>query len=518
MKLSLVPIALLLVILTAVPAIGSAQMIGGDVGYYSITSDPSGADVRFDGQYKGTSPVIVEVYTTATPGHTVSVSMTGYQTATRSLAGNPPEGGTVDVNIDLVMIPVTLPVTLPGSTIGYFRISSVPSGADVVFDGNSFGTTPVTVEVHTTATPRHTLELNLPGYQPYSQPINENPPADTTVPITAYLTPMPSGGSIYVSSSPSGATAVLDGYESRQTPASFGGVSPGSHTITFSYPGYQQYTRYVTVTAGQTTNVYASLIPSQNTGTLRATSVPGGAGIYVDEAYRGETPITIGNIVQGSHNVRLRLAGYQDYVTTVVINPGQTTTINPSLQPTVNPKTGYILVGSTPAGASIYLDGVYQGTTSSGTQYDITGVSPGTHTMLLRLSGYQDFTTTVSVAAGQIVTVNPALTPSSQPGGTGGIQVSSSPSGAETYLDNLFQGYSPVSLQNVAAGSHTVTLKLGGYTDWQTTTQVTAGQITQLSATFTPVQTTAPTKSGNIPLAGIGALACLFLIAWRKNR
>jgi hypothetical protein len=493
-------------------------MIGGDVGYYSIVSNPSGADVHFDGQYSGTSPVTVEVYTTGTPGHTVSVSMTGFQTATRSLAGNPPAGGTVGVNINLVPIPVTLPVTLPGSQIGYFRISSVPSGANVVFDGNSFGTTPVTVEVHTTGTPRHTLEVTLPGYQPYSQSINENPPADTTVQITAYLTPMPSGGSVYVSSSPSGATAILDGGESRQTPASFGGVSPGSHTITVSYPGYQQYTSDVTVTAGQTTNVYASLVPSQNAGTLRATSTPGGAGIYVDEAYRGETPITIGNIVQGSHNVRLRLAGFQDYVTTVVINPGQTTTINPTLQPIVNPKTGYVLVGSTPAGASIYLDGGYQGTTSSGTQYDITGVSPGTHTVLLRLSGYQDYTTTVTVAAGQIVTVSPTLTPSSQPAGAGGIQVSSSPTGAETYLDNLFQGYTPVSLQNVAAGSHTVTLKLAGYTDWQTTTQVTAGQITQLSATLNPVQTAAPTKSGSIPFAGIGALMCFFLIAWKKHR
>lgn len=460
----------------------------------------------------------IEVYTTGSPGHTVSVSMAGYQTATRSLSGNPPAGGTIEVTIDLVPIPVTLPVTLPGSQIGYFRISSVPSGANVVFDGNSFGTTPVSVEVHTTSTPRHTLEVTMPGYQPYYQSINENPPADTTVPITAYLTPMPSVGSIYVSSSPSGATAILDGSESRQTPASFGGVFPGSHTISVSYPGYQQYITYVTVTSGQTTNVFASLVPSQNTGTLRVTSTPSGAGIYIDEGYRGETPTTVGNLVQGSHNVRLRLAGYQDYVTTVVINAGQTTTINPALQPTVNPQNGYILVSSTPAGASIYLDGVYQGTTSSGTQYDITGVSPGTHAMLLRLSGYQDFTTTVTVSAGQIVTLNPTLTPSSQPGGEGGIQISSSPTGAETYLDNVFQGYTPLSLQNVAPGSHVIMLKLGGYSDWQTTTQVTAGQITQLSATLTPVPTTAPTKSGSIPIAGIGALACLFLVAWRKHR
>jgi hypothetical protein len=271
------------------------------------------------------------------------------------------------------------------------------------------------------------------------------------------------------------------------------------------------------VTAGQTTNVYAALTPSQNTGTLLVKSNPSGAGVYIDEGYRGETPVSIGNLVQGSHSVRLRLAGYQDYSTTVVIYPGQVTTINPALTPSVNPQNGYILVSSTPAGASIYLDGSYQGKTASGTQYDITGVSPGTHTVVLRLNGYQDYSSTVTVSAGQIVTINPTLTPASQPSTTGSIQISSSPTNAETYLDNVFQGYTPLTLQNVAPGSHVVLLKESGYSDWQTTTQVSAGQVTQLSATLSPVPTTTPTKSGGMPLAVIGALACILLIFGKKH-
>jgi len=41
-----------------------AESIGGDVGYYQIDSVPSGAEVHFDGQYRGTTPVTVEVYST----------------------------------------------------------------------------------------------------------------------------------------------------------------------------------------------------------------------------------------------------------------------------------------------------------------------------------------------------------------------------------------------------------------------------------------------------------------------
>lgn len=526
MKPSLIHVLLVLIALSAMPVFSAAQIgvipgVGGDIGYYSITSNPSNAEIIFDGTNQGTTPVKFPVYTTGSPQHTLVASKPGYETVTRSISGNPPAGGTETINVYLPPLPTWTPtptMTLPGSQVGYFSINSVPSGANVVFDGRNEGTTPVIVEVHTTGTPRHTLELTLSGYQSYYQTINENPPADSTIPITAYLTPSPSVGSIYVSSSPSGATAVLDGSESRITPASFGGVSSGSHYLTFSYPGYQQYTTYASVTAGQTTNVYAALVPSQNTGSLVANSNPSGAGLYIDEGYRGETPTAVGNLVQGSHTVRLRLAGYQDYVTTVVIYAGQTTTINPALTPLVNPNTGYILVSSTPAGASIYLDGVYQGKTSSGTQYDITGVSPGAHTVLLKLAGYQDYSSVVTVSAGQIVTVSPTLTPSTQPSTTGSVQVSSSPTGAETYLDNVFQGYTPLTLQNVAPGSHVVLLKLAGYSDWQTTTQVTAGQVTQLSATLAPVPTTAPTTTGGLPIACFGALACLLLVFSRRLR
>jgi hypothetical protein len=546
MKLTVALLVFALLLVAGIPALVSASVstgavntpsvstgaasppsvsIGGEVGYYAISSSPSGADVYFDDQYQGLSPVSVQVYSTGNPVHNLRVQKSGYQPVEQVLNKNPAAGQTIPVNIVLQPIPTTIPTSPPGAEYGFYKIISVPAGATVMFDGSNYGAAPVSIKVYTTATPGHTLICTLPGYQQYTQQISGNPSSGQTITITATLVPYQQTGNIYVNSNPSGATAILDGSYSQITPGSFVGISSGSHTVEISYPGYQVYYAYPNVNPGQTTNVYAALTPSQNTGSLYVQSSPAGAGVYVDDAYRGESPLTVGNLVQGSHNLKLLLSGYQDYVATVSISTGKTTSIYPALQPVVNPSTGYVMISSTPSGASIYTDGVYRGKTPPTGSFDVSGVVPGPHSILLRLSGYQDYADTGYVSAGQTIVINPTLVPISQPpSGYGSIQVSSSPTGAEAYLDNVFKGYTPLTMQNVVAGSHVVTLKQGGYNDWQTTTQVTSGQITQLSATLTPTATQTPTptptptQTGGLPVACLLAMIGLGCIAWRKNR
>jgi hypothetical protein len=72
--------------------------------------------------------------------------------------------------------------------------------------------------------------------------------------------------------------------------------------------------------------------------------------------------------------------------------------------------TGSISFASTPSGADIYLDGTLQTLKTPAT---ITGVSTGSHSYILRLSGYSDATGTVTVTSGQTVTVSATLSPAS---------------------------------------------------------------------------------------------------------
>jgi len=62
---------------------------------------------------------------------------------------------------------------------------------------------------------------------------------------------------------------------------------------------------------------------------------------------------------------------------------------------------------------------------------------------------------------------------SSQEKGT--IQLASSPSGAQVYLDNQYQGTTPSSITNVEPGNHTLEFRNPGYQSWSTAILVPSG-------------------------------------------
>jgi hypothetical protein len=93
-------------------------------------------------------------------------------------------------------------------------------------------------------------------------------------------------------------------------------------------------------------------------------------------------------------------------VHSIYLPPEPTSTPTPTpLIPT--PTIGSISVSSSPSGASIYLDGSYKGTTPMA----IKNVEKGSYTIALKYTGYQDWSQTISVRAGDITYVSPSLTP-----------------------------------------------------------------------------------------------------------
>ncbi len=420
----------ILILFAAVLVMGlggiAAAQIGGDTGYYYITSSPSGASVYFDGTYQGTTPTTVSVFTTGSPGHTLSLSLSGYQTYTQSISGNPGDGQTITIF-------ATLTPTI-GSQTGYYQISSSPSNADVYFDGNYKGTTPVTVEVSTTGTPGHTINVYKSGYQSFSQFYSGNP------------------------------------------------------------------------SAGQTVYVYASLTPVQSTGSVYVTSSPSGASIYLDDAYQGTTPMTVTSVATGSHTIRISRSGYQTYTGTVSVSSGSTTTVSVSLPP-ISSSVGSLYMTSNPSGAQVYVDSTYRGTTPT----TVGSLSPGTHAVLLRLSGYSDFSGTATIYAGQTTTMSANLVQVTPTTSVGTLAISSSPSAAEVYVDNVFRGYTPLTLTDIPPGSHAITLSLAGYQNWLGNVQVSGGQTTSVQGTLIPNPTTVPTTKspGFGVFAGMAALGLI---------
>jgi hypothetical protein len=67
-------------------------------------------------------------------------------------------------------------------------------------------------------------------------------------------------------------------------------------------------------------------------GSLQVASRPPGAQVYLDDARVGTTPVTIGNVRQGPHRLRIELPGYRPWSTSVDVTGNNPTRIGASLE------------------------------------------------------------------------------------------------------------------------------------------------------------------------------------------
>jgi hypothetical protein len=132
-------------------------------------------------------------------------------------------------------------------------------------------------------------------------------------------------------------------------------------------------------------------------------------------------------------------------------------------------------VSSTPAGATVLLDGTNRGTSP----VTLTDLSAGDHTLVLKMNGYLDYSTKVTVSTGSTATVTATLSPS-----IGSLSIKSSPSGAAIYLDGTSRGITPNTITSVPTGDHTLVLKMIGYQNYSTKVTVSAGKTSSISATL----------------------------------
>jgi PKD repeat protein len=255
---------------------------------------------------------------------------------------------------------------------------------------------------------------------------------------------------------------------------------------------------------------------SVQSGTLAITTNPPNASVFVDNAFKGITPLTLTDIPSGYHVLRITLAGYDDYTTSATVEPSKTVLVQAVLQEagagtaTTTPATtattalirenGSVAMTSVPNGATVTFDGLYKGTTP----VIITDVLPGNHDISLDYPGYALWKQTISVGSSQTTAVNANLVVSTGPAGTGTLTVITDPAGAQVLVDSDVKGVSPATIPGLTAGTHTLLLKLEDYYDLSTTVNVSAGQ--------TQNYTTALRKAFRPSVVEIGLAGLVILI------
>lgn len=225
-------------------------------------------------------------------------------------------------------------------------------------------------------------------------------------------------------------------------------------------------------------------------GTLSISSTPPGATVFIDNAFKGITPVTLTDTATGSHTLLLTRTGYEDYTRSFIIEPSTPATIGTTLtksvtEPTTSPPLSYgsIAITSVPPGATVNLDGRQRGTTPA----VIPDVLPGNHEVSLSLQGYDDWNQVVSVGSGQTSAINAILVPAAAR--TGSLAVTSDPPGAEIYIDNGFKGVSPATISGLPPGTHTISVKLQDYADNTTSIIVMAGQTGRFPVVLQKIRT-----------------------------
>jgi len=422
--------------------------------------------------------------------------------------------------IGLVFLAVA-PVLALGGEEGWIDVRCNVDGASVSFDGQYKGVISggsLTVPVYTTATPYKSFTVEKSGYNPYSGSL-EMPDAGQTRTVYATLNPVPTPepvnyGSISVESQPSGAQIYFNGNYRGTAPLVISDVWAGKYTIEAELSGYQPYTTSVTVTPGFRTPVYCPMTRLETTGSLYILSQPTNSNIYLDGVYRGTTPLTLNNLAATTHIVQLDHTGYYDWKSSVDVPVGGTRTVSATLNPMPASSAGWVYVSSSPGGATVTIDGVGFGQTPGSGSLKLNNIPVGDHTVALSLAGYQPYSTVISVSANTVSEVSRTLQPLSPSSGKGGLSVTSTPPAANVFLDNNFVGITPLTINDVASGSHILTLKEDGYQDYSTTIQVNTGATSTVAAVL-PSATPTP-RSPLLAVTVLGALLIVALLVRRK--
>jgi hypothetical protein len=206
-------------------------------------------------------------------------------------------------------------------------------------------------------------------------------------------------------------------------------------------------------------------------GKISVSTNPQGVDIYVDGKYMGKSPMTISNVVQGKHTVLLKKDGYNDVSTTVSV----TADSQSSISKTLTQKTGSISVSTNPRGASVNIDGKYAGISP----LTANGILPGSHDISFSMNNYRDVYDSFYVSAGTTTTYSKNLVKEN-----GNIDIDSTPAGASVYFGSSYKGVTPLYLEGISPGTHTIRLVKNGYKDLHRTVTVKDDSTSSVSASM----------------------------------
>ena len=277
-----------------------------------VNSNVAGADVYIDGIFKGQTSNNFDL--------TVEDVMIGQHTLTLEYSSLKYEQ-TIEVNKGSISFRQN--VNTQASKPQFVVFAVEPKNAVVMIEGKLYtpeqGTVTAVLESGT-----YNYTVSVVGYHPQSGTFTvSGQKVEKVISLkadSAYITlTAPDNAEIWVN-------GVKKGIGSWK-----GSLNSGAYIFEARKEGHRAGSLSQTVDSKASTQSYALPAPQPITGAIDIISTPAMAEIIIDGKAVGRTPISLSDILIGSHNITLSKSGYNSYSQTITIVEGQSVTLNATL-------------------------------------------------------------------------------------------------------------------------------------------------------------------------------------------
>lgn len=260
-------------------------------------------------------------------------------------------------------------------------------------------------------------------------------------------------GSMIIETIPAGATVEIAQLNDLKkiTPAQLNNYPAFPYSVVISKARYKTVDTILTIQPDEEIVHIIQLKPLW--GDLIITVEPKDADIFIDNVYFGNGPQQLvaaeKGIETGLHTFMVRKAGYYPDEKTLDLKRGDNGTLSFSLKQI----SGTLQIAAEPAGAEVYLDGIFIGNPPISQELQI-----GEHRLKIQKEGYLTIEKNIQINENQTTVINEVLP------NTRLVRITSFPAEAEIYLNGKFAGKTPQKVL-VSYGQNTVVLKREHFAD-----------------------------------------------------
>jgi formylglycine-generating enzyme required for sulfatase activity len=258
------------------------------------------------------------------------------------------------------------------------------AGARVLVDGEEIGTTPF--EVIELAGGPHLFEVSSQDHFAWRQEVEVVGLGQRQV-VTVELSSR--RAELEVSSTPAGASVMIDGRDVGPAPASVPLLS-GSHSLELRLPGYVAARRVFEIEPQETLTL-GPIVLEEAPALVRIESRPGAALVSLDGVVRGQAPLELALVPGREHALLVSRSGHRIEQRSVRLERGERRDVVFELQPIL----ADVVVRPTPSTAEVVVGGDVVGTGEQ--ELHLAVATP--YVVEVRLDGYQPYRTTVTASS-----------------------------------------------------------------------------------------------------------------------